>query len=254
MQLVVEVLEKRILAGRGVVWAHPEDSLVWKLQKVKDLFPSHPDSEGGVSISSLSLGPGSSEPKLRVLSNLPGLREELRGSRAVPTTKLQGSVPERLAHAVLRGRPSDGVPFSPPLASAVPALRKREGPPMPSDWGDPGRYRVLIMGSWTRREHSNVLEARTGIMTMRHVTRTASGYRKRHLLVTDSKASLGAFCKGRSSARSFTGLCRRASALKFATGCAFFWRYIETWRNAADGPSRGQRWPGVYGGAPPRFS
>ena len=39
--------------------------------------------------------------------------------------------------------------------------------------------------------------------------------------------------------------CRRIAAHAIFAGLRIFWRYVPTHLNVADGPSRGQRWPGV---------
>ena len=45
--------------------------------------------------------------------------------------------------------------------------------------------------------------------------------------------------KGRSSKRSLNLIARRVAAVLMATGTRFYWRYMRTHRNHADGPSRG---------------
>ena len=50
---------------------------------------------------------------------------------------------------------------------------------------------------------------------------------------------LGALAKGRSSRLRCNRLCRRQAALTLGLGIRFYWLYVRTDRNVADGPSRG---------------
>ncbi len=59
------------------------------------------------------------------------------------------------------------------------------------------------------------------------------------MVFVDSLVTLGCFSKGRSSVPVFLHLCRKMAAICLATGARFFWRYVASELNVADGPSRG---------------
>ena len=69
----------------------------------------------------------------------------------------------------------------------------------------------------------------------------------RHLIFTDSLVTLGVLAKGRSSSWELLCLAREAAAIQLVLGLRPYFRYIETDRNIADGPSRGF----ALGHAPP---
>ena len=89
-------------------------------------------------------------------------------------------------------------------------------------------------------EHNNMLEGRTAVMAAERVSRKPSNWGRRCLMISDSQAVIGAFAKGRSSVQRFNALCRRMAAVTLGMGIRFYWRYVRTHRNVADGPSRGQ--------------
>jgi hypothetical protein len=264
ISLIVEVIASFNARGLPAFWMHPEDSLAWNLQKVRDLLLQ--TEKGGESVSCVGWSAREGEAlKRRVLTTASWFRTEVARRTEGPNSVAAADTIRDWASALLRRKPSshedrpapggEGTGDEPSHHRGPPPLKKRQGPPLPAIWGDPARYRLAVMGKWRHPEHCNVLEARTGILAMRRAARNRANHGKRQLLVTDSMASLGAFSRGRSSARSFVALCRRVSALKFATHSTYLWRYVETWRNCADGPSRGQRWPGVFGSPPdPSFS
>ena len=58
-------------------------------------------------------------------------------------------------------------------------------------------------------------------------------------MMTDSQVTLGALAKGRSKVRILNEICRRVAGLALAHRVRLHWRYVRTWRNHADAPSRG---------------
>jgi hypothetical protein len=254
MMKLVEVTRHCLEAGTQIYWLHPEDSLAWQIQEIRETLDQwQPELKKALVVGWKPRGGGLS--KTRVLTSA-----EWFGSEVAKTRLGRGSPGDegpwvRLVQCALDRKPGLGVVVPDvgdrkelPLSLQS---KKKEGPPLAAAWGDPGRYRLWVRGKWRHKEHCNVLEGRTGVMALRHMARSSENWGRRTLFLTDSKASLGAFCKGRSSARSYISLCRRAASLSFATDIICYWRYLETWRNPADGPSRGKRYPGVYGTPPP---
>ena len=119
------------------------------------------------------------------------------------------------------------------LGERVPA------PEVGRNWDSLSRWKEEARWVWKLEEHNNVLEARAGVISARKATMTKDHWNKRHLLISDSQVAIGVFGKGRSSSRSLNILARRLASIALATGSKFYWRYIRTHRNHADGPSRG---------------
>ena len=96
------------------------------------------------------------------------------------------------------------------------------------------------MGRWLHEEHNNLLEARTAVGLMRHLSRDPSAWGQRVLAFTDSLVGLGILTKGRSSVRPLNHLCRRAAAISLAFRIRVAWRWVPSEHNYSDGPSRGE--------------
>jgi hypothetical protein len=122
---------------------------------------------------------------------------------------------------------------------------KIRAPALAEAWGKQERWRVVIQGSWKRREHINVLEARAALQAVRRLSRNPKSWSKKILGLTDSQVVAGCYGKGRSSAASLVSSCRRLSSLQLGLRMKVRWRWIETWRNMSDLPSRGGKVPGV---------
>ena len=58
-------------------------------------------------------------------------------------------------------------------------------------------------------------------------------------MITDSLVSLGVLAKGRTSSWPLLRLARQGAALTMAFGFRVYYRYVESKRNYADGPSQG---------------
>jgi len=141
----------------------------------------------------------------------------------------------------LRG-PGPTFQHSPDQASRE---QKKPPPSLSEQWAGAARWKVAIRGVWNREEHINVLEARSALMAVRRAARNPRNWKRKLLGLTDSSAVRGCFSKGRSSAASLVRPCRRLASIQLALRIRMRWRYIESLRNNADGPSRGWRVPGV---------
>jgi hypothetical protein len=249
IRFVVEVAEQARQNGVTFMWMHPEDSLAWKLPFVLE-------SAGSGGFEMVDGAPlvfrGGGSVKYRVLTNAKWFRAEV--SRPSKRFHLEDEEGWAILAAALVTNLALRTWNAGPTFRSRAARGKVRGPPLSASWGDPRRWIIWARGRWEFQEHSNVLEARAGLMAVRNLLRRSVNWGKRVLLLTDNQASAGAFSKGRSSEPSFTSLCRRLSALKLCTGSATFWRYVETFRNPADGPSRGQSWAGILGAPNPHSS
>ena len=117
---------------------------------------------------------------------------------------------------------------------------KSAGPTIPLDasWLN-RKWHVLFAGRWSHHEHNNVLELRTVVATLRHLSRTSQAWGHRILIFTDSLVSLGALQKGRSSAKDLLHLCRIGAITQMVCRIRGYYRWVPSELNLADGPSRG---------------
>ena len=106
-------------------------------------------------------------------------------------------------------------------------------------WTRVSRWSVLYQGGWTREEHNNILELRTIVGLLRHLSRSRPSWGKRVLVFSDSLVSMGVLAKGRSSAPGLLHLARQAAAAILARGLKVYLRWVASEDNVADGPSRG---------------
>jgi len=88
--------------------------------------------------------------------------------------------------------------------------------------------------------HATLLEAHGVRLAMEWLSRSPTKHNTRAVLLIDSKATLGAVCKGRSGARLLKRLVRRIGALSLAAGIRMHCVYIPSEHNPADPPSRGR--------------
>lgn len=107
-------------------------------------------------------------------------------------------------------------------------------------WDPKGRWRELLRCRWTREEHQNVLELRVAVLGLRRLLLEPRRWDSRQLILTDSLVAVGSLLKGRSSSPALLARLRAAAATLLATGVLVYARWVEGWRNHADGPSRGQ--------------
>ena len=66
------------------------------------------------------------------------------------------------------------------------------------------------------------------------------------MVLSDSLVGIGVLAKGRSSSYPLLCCSRYALAVAATTGIRLALRYVPTWLNYADGPSRGTNFPGVH--------
>jgi len=121
--------------------------------------------------------------------------------------------------------------------------------PVGLEWG-PGRHdsqawHLGIAVVWRHEAHNGALEASAALLGLRRALRACRSWNKRILLLTDSLSTLGALQKGRSSSPAFLLVCRRVCVLSVLTGSQLVLRYVPTWLNCADGPTRALGGPGV---------
>ena len=126
------------------------------------------------------------------------------------------------------------------LGHCQPELGERVPCPEVSAVWDPlERWKETARWKWKVEEHNNILEARAGVVSAKIATMTPLQWGQRKLLISDSQVAIGVFAKGRSSRKVLNLVARKKSALAMSTGSRFYWRYMRTHRNHADGPSRG---------------
>ena len=122
----------------------------------------------------------------------------------------------------------------------------RPPPAVEVEWGPRRAWRLGPVMTWRESEHNNVGEMRIAVCAIERAARSPACRGCRILLLSDSMVSIGALAKGRSSSRPILRLCRRALAVVVAARLRVACRYVPTWLNAADGPSRGIRRPCVH--------
>ncbi len=90
-------------------------------------------------------------------------------------------------------------------------------------------------------EHSWVLELNAALLLLRWLSRAVRHHFRRHLILLDAKAIIGALQKGRSSSRKLGRLLQRVGAYTLACDFAPRFLYVPTEDMPADAPSRGVR-------------
>ena len=136
-----------------------------------------------------------------------------------------------------------------PSAPAAAVGSRLQVPEVSHCWDAVGRWRLLFKWAWATVEHNNVLEMRAALRAVETLARDGKVWGHRAIIISDSQAVVGALSKGRSSRPVFNQLCRRQAAVTLGLGIKFYWRYVRTSRNVADGPSRNQPL-GVVAAAP----
>ena len=88
-------------------------------------------------------------------------------------------------------------------------------------------------------DHINVLEANVRLSLMKHLARSPANFATRQLLGQDSRVNLGAFAKGRSSARRLNHVEAKAGAYELAADLQIGGLWVDSFRMPADAPTRG---------------
>jgi len=117
--------------------------------------------------------------------------------------------------------------------------------PPPVEFFEPEAWKMGPTANWSADQHIGVLEGRAAELGVKHAVRDRKRRDRRVLFFVDNQSLLGGVRKGRSSAWGMLVRCRHIAAHALFAGLRLFWRYVPTDINVADGPSRGQRRPGV---------
>ena len=120
-----------------------------------------------------------------------------------------------------------------PMGSKVPV------PEVSAGWDPIDRWTETSRWKWHKEEHNNVLEGRAGTTSAKILSQDPKCWNRRGLLISDSQVVISIFSKGRNSKRVLNRLARRIAAICLGCNMKLYWRYMRTWRNHADGPSRG---------------
>ena len=120
---------------------------------------------------------------------------------------------------------------------------------------DPAKWSwfAVLAHPYHDKEHINILEVRSALLTLRWRSRTAGRIRSRFFHLMDSQVAIAALAKGRSSSWKLNQVLRRVAALTVAAGFAPSFGYFMSEWNPSDTPSR--RWEGrssSSGGSIPR--
>ena len=115
--------------------------------------------------------------------------------------------------------------------------------PVDLTWGPDRDWKTAVVMPWKWREHNTIGELRCVAVAFERICRMHPCTRV--VVMTDAFAAIGAVAKGRSSSGPMRKLCRRILSLSVASGCRLYMRYVPTWLNCADGPSRGLKFPSV---------
>jgi hypothetical protein len=110
--------------------------------------------------------------------------------------------------------------------------------PLSKEWLE-RHWHLLFCGKWSQKEHNNILELRTGVATLRHLSRTSQAWGHRIMIFTYSLVCLGALQKRRSSVKDILHLCRIGAIIQMVCRIRGYYRWVSLELNLADGPSRG---------------
>ena len=99
-------------------------------------------------------------------------------------------------------------------------------------------FSVVLRYPFKRHGHINVLEANVRLSLLKHLARSPANFSTRQLLGQDSQVCLGAFAKGRSSARRLNHVEVKAGAYELAADLQVGGLWVDSFRMPADAPSR----------------
>jgi hypothetical protein len=227
--------------GVPVALSHPAHSILWKIlpfRKLRDDGPGMIIFETDVC----SLEGGCR--RWRLLTNVPGLRGlgnlctcPDRGPPSQDSSfaleKQAKEYAELVNSALTKGNLSLGIRLEvqrPPKAVSLRAGR---------NWEPLERWRLVFKGAWGTKEGIATSELRCFALLGRHLGRTRATWNHRYLLLCDSMAAGGAAGKGRSSVFSMLMVCRQLLVIRVAWGIQFLSRWIPSFYNNSDFPSRG---------------
>ena len=113
-----------------------------------------------------------------------------------------------------------------------PVLRNVDFGVVDRPWTVVGRYK------WKRQQSIPILEARAALYAVKHITRSVSGFGRRHLILSDSMTAISGISKGRSTARGLRRVIQQIAAVCLCSRISVHVRWIPSEWNPADGPSR----------------
>ena len=112
------------------------------------------------------------------------------------------------------------------------------------EWHVCGRF------CWKRAEPIPVLEGRAALFAVKHKLRSADGFHRRHLFLSDSISAVCSIDKGRGGSFKMRRVTQQLGALFMVSGSTGHFRWVPSEWNPADGPSRGSRFPSMPHGFP----
>ena len=99
-------------------------------------------------------------------------------------------------------------------------------------------FQLDLRYPFKRRDHINILEASVRLSLVKHLARSPEHFATRQLLGQDSRVCLGAFAKGRSSARRLNHIEAKAGAYELAADLQVGGLWVDSFRMPADAPTR----------------
>ena len=112
-------------------------------------------------------------------------------------------------------------------------------PDVPFSFMRDGAWVERFRGVWSDVESITILEARAGLLTVKHILRSQEAWGKRTLVLGDNLGSVLALSKGRACNHTLSGICRKVCVLSLAGNLFLRWRWIPSEWNRADKGSRG---------------
>ena len=186
------------------------------------------------------------KPLQKLCSHGPGAHPILEGVdsegrwRTAAASRYPSPLCRSLAAAILKSRASQEAETEEEESRSEVATKSlKKVPPIAAGWSPIERWTEVFRCKWKQEDHNNLGELRGCILALRALARSQQGWGKRVLIATDSLVSLGALAKGRSRSWPILRLLRGAAAIQILCNIRPYWRYVESERNHADGPSRG---------------
>ena len=116
-------------------------------------------------------------------------------------------------------------------------------PPVPDELLHLNDYRLLYTQKWLSTEPIHMLEGRAMLKSIQHACRTPVCRHHRVLFLGDNMAVQLSMSKGRCKNHALLRLCRRMAAYVLGHEIYPRFRYVESARNVADGPTRPDKAP-----------
>ena len=99
-------------------------------------------------------------------------------------------------------------------------------------------WRFVYAAPWKNFVHITNAELRTAVFSVKRILRRVENFGCKHLVLSDSMASILCLCKGRSSAATMLKSIRAISSLILASGIVLRARWLPSELNPSDGASR----------------